>query len=309
MNILFRVLLVGSILLNIVLIYKICTDKRGIAYITSVLAQIRSSGFGSRINTGLSFKSLEKLSTELNILMDEFQKNMEEKQKLELTHKQLISNISHDIRTPLTSLLGFVEVLQKSDDLTGRKQKEYLEIIHSKGDALYKIVQEFFEFSKLEAEDNIIKLDRIDLIQPVKEVLASFYQDFIVNKINPVIDMPEEAVYVWGNEASIQRMLQNLLSNALKYGKDGGTIGICIRQEKDKAWVDIWDKGKGISENDLPFVFNRLFTADTSRNHRNCGSGLGLAITKQLAEKQNGEITVSSIPGEKTVFSFCLIRA
>jgi signal transduction histidine kinase len=308
LNILIKTFLLVSISLNIYLFYKTIIGKRGIIYITTNLIEIRNSGFSRRINIGFRFKALEKVSTELNVLMDKFQSTLEEKQRLELSHKQLIANISHDIRTPLTSLLGFVEVLQKNENISLKEQKDYLDIIHSKGQSLYNMIQDFFELSKLESEDTIIKLEKINLVDTVKEVIASFYQDFVINKIAPEIQLPQEEVYVWGNEASIERVLHNLISNVLKYGSDGEIIGISIRIEASEVWVDIWDKGKGILEKDLPFLFNRLYTTEVSRNEKLRGNGLGLAIAKQLVEKQNGEIRVSSIPGEKTIFSFYLIR-
>lgn len=308
MNILIKSFLLISISLNIFLFYKTVIGKRGIHYMTTVLNEIRNFGFSRRINIGFRYKSLEKMSTELNILMDKFQSTIEEKQRLELSHKQLIANISHDIRTPLTSLLGFVEVLQKSEGLSLEERKDYLDIIYSKGQSLYKMIQEFFELSKLESEDTVIKLEKIDLVDTIKEVLASFYQDFVINKTTPEIQLPEDPVHVWGNEASIERILYNLLSNALKYGSDGGVIGVSIREVIDKVWVDVWDKGNGVPEDDIPFLFNRLYTAEASRNSKMRGNGLGLAIAKQLVEKQNGEISVSSTPNQQTVFSFYLIK-
>ena len=146
------------------------------------------------------------------------------------------------------------------------------------------------------------------MVETVSEVIAAFYHDFLINKITPKIQLPEESLFVWGNAASIERVLHNLISNALKYGKDGGIIEISIREDSEKVWVDILDKGKGISEQDLPFLFNRLYTTEVSRNNQMRGNGLGLAIAKQLIEKQNGKIYVTSTPSEKTVFSFFLIK-
>ena len=303
---LIKVFLLLSGILNLVLLYKMIGYIKGTGFITSSLSGIHNSGFSRRIHIGNRYKSLGKLSTELNMLMDRFQSTLEEKQKLESTHKQLISNISHDIRTPLTSLLGFVEVLQNSNTLSSEEQKDYLDIIHSKGLSLYKMIQDFFELSKLEAEDTEILMEKVDLADKAREVLAAFYQDFVMNGITPEIKLPECAVYVQGNSSGLERVLQNLLSNALKYGKDGGVIGVTLREEADRVWMDIWDKGKGIPENDLPLLFNRLYTVEASRNEKMRGSGLGLAIAKQLVEKQNGEITASSAPGINTTFSFYL---
>lgn len=308
MDILIKILLLLSVVLNIFFLYRSSVVRRGLRVIVDILSDIRSSGFDRRICMNHKNSSLEKLSTELNILMDKFQNSLEEKQTLEFSQKQLIANISHDIRTPLTSLLGYVEILIKNEDISFEEQKDYLNIIYTKGQLLYKMVQEFFELARLEAEDTEIKLEKTDLLDIVNEVLASFYQDFIKNQIAPEILLPPGPVYIWGNEAGIERILCNLMSNAIKYGKDGGVVGITVRNGTEKVWVDIWDKGNGIPDRDIPFLFNRLYTTEVSRNEKLRGTGLGLAIAKQLVEKHKGEIKASSTPNEKTVFSFSLIK-
>ena len=306
-NLILKCLLAISIILNVYLIYKFLILNNRLALITDILTEIRSSGFVRRIHMGNSSRALRELSSHLNYLMDKFQNIIEQKQKLELAHKKLISNISHDIRTPLTSMLGFVEVLQKNDNIDLTEQKEYLHIINSKGQSLYNLIQDFFELSRLEAEDVEIKLEKVDLVEILADTIASFYEKFNSAEITPEISLPTEHIFVWGHVPSIERILNNLLSNALKYGTDGGAIGISLTEEKDKAVVSVWDNGRGIPEGDLPFVFNRLYTVENSRNDKLRGSGLGLAIVKQLVEKQNGSVTVISNAG-KTVFSFSLIK-
>lgn len=306
-NLLLKCLLAVSAIFNLYLVYKLLFVNKRLVMITDILTEIRNSDFSRRIHTGSSSKSLKDLSSELNNLMDKFQNIIEQKQKLESTHKKLISNISHDIRTPLTSLLGFVEVLQKSDKLDTAEQKEYLQIINSKGQSLYNLIQDFFELSRLEAEDVEIKLEKVDLFESIADTIASFYEDFSKAGITPEIRLPAERFFVWGHVPSIERILNNLLSNALKYGTDGGIIGISVTEEKDKAVVSVWDNGRGIPEGDLPFVFNRLYTAEDSRNDKLRGTGLGLTIVKQLVEKQNGSVNVTSNSG-KTVFSFNLLK-
>jgi len=306
MDILIKALLSVSIVLNIFLAYKVVMNRKGTGYIVSVLEDIRNLNSARRIHVGLKYKSLKRLSTELNMLFDKFMNALDEKQMLEVSHKLLISNISHDIRTPLTSLLGFIEVLKRDDKLTSQERKDYLDIIHTKGQFLYKMIQDFFELSKLESDDTEIKLEKMDLLDVVSEVLASFYQDFAINGITPEIQLPDGPLHVWGNNAMVERVLQNLITNALKYGSSGGIIGITVRKDDDRSWVDIWDNGQGIPEKDIPFLFNRLYTVETSRNDKLRGSGLGLAIAKQLVERHKGEIRVVSIPDERTTFSFCL---
>lgn len=306
LKILLGVLLLLSLFLNFFLLYKNNSLKNGLNRISEILSDMGGTGFGRRIHISYKNSSLEKLSAQLNSLMDKFQNILEEKQTLELSQKQLIANISHDIRTPLTSLLGYVEMLKENDGLKLETQKDYLNIINTKGQLLYKRIQDFFYLARLESEDTVIKLQKTNLTDIINEVLAAFYQDFAENGITPCLQLPSQAINIWGDEASIERVLCNLIENAVKYGKEGGVIGIEVREDADKVWVDIWDRGNGIPVRDLPFLFNRLYTAEVSRSEKLRGTGLGLAIAKQLVEKHKGEITVSSIPNEKTVFSFSL---
>ncbi|WP_199873045.1 sensor histidine kinase [Inediibacterium massiliense] len=218
----------------------------------------------------------------------------------------MISNISHDIRTPLTSILGYLEALNKDKNLSDEERQYFLSIAYDKSEKLYKLLEEFFEISKLESEDILIKVEKINLTNTVQEVLVGFYWEFINESIEPVIDIPEKDFFVWGDSKLIDRILSNLLLNALRYGKKGKIIGIKIREENAMIWVDVWNGGVGIPEKDIPYIFDRLYTVEPSRNKRVYGSGLGLAIVKELVESLKGEISVNSIPNEKTTFSFSL---
>jgi len=273
--------------------------------LAGVLADIRKSGFMRRAHLGFFNEPFKDLGTELNAIMDEYQDIIEENQRLELSHKQLIANISHDIRTPLTSLMGYSEVL-KDQGCSPEEQREYLEIIYAKAVSINRMIDEFFDLAKLEAEDTAMELTPVNLAEIVQESLASFYQDFIQASITPAVSLPDEKIVVWGNHAAIDRVLNNLVSNALKYGLDGGALEVSMREEENRVWVDVLDRGHGIPAYELPRVFDRLYTAEVSRNAGMRGAGLGLAIARQLVEKQGGEITAQSTPGERTVFSFCL---
>lgn len=203
--------------------------------------------------------------------------------------------------------MGYVEVL-KEQGCSAEECKEYLEIIYIKAVSMNRMIDEFFDLARLESEDSALELIQVDLAEIVRESLASFYHDFVQASVTPAIRLPEERITVWGNRAAIERVLNNLISNALKYGLDGGTLDVSTREEEGRAWVDVLDRGRGIPANELPRVFDRLYTAEASRNAAMRGAGLGPAIAKQLVEKQGGEITAQSVPGEWTVFSFCLNR-
>jgi two-component system phosphate regulon sensor histidine kinase PhoR len=198
--------------------------------------------------------------------------------------------------------------LQNDSTLTTVEREDFLRISADKGNTLLVLLQEFFELAKLETENIEPELQKVDLSKIVQVALLGFYPDFMKIEITPVVDIPNTHYYVKADAAYLRRVLDNLLSNALRYGQDGKEIGIAIREETGFVWVEVWDRGKGISAEDLPHVFERLYTGEASRNTSLRGAGLGLTIAKNLVEKQGGQITVSSEPGERTVFSFCLMK-
>lgn len=254
-------------------------------------------------------EKLIQLVKMLNSLIQQIEANNERTNQLENAHKKIMTHISHDLRTPLTSILGYIEVLKEDDTLCEDTRHEYLRITFSKAQRLTKLVQDFFALTKLETGDTKIKVQKVNLTVCLQEILVGFYQDFSKLNIEPKIDFPNKSVYVWADPNSLERILNNLISNALRYGKDGGKIGLTMRVELEKVWVDVWDRGQGISEDDLPYIFERLYTGKASRNRHLQGNGLGLSITKKLVEKQHGKIMVTSSPYQKTVFSFYLLKA
>ncbi|MFT8889187.1 MAG: HAMP domain-containing sensor histidine kinase [Ethanoligenens sp.] len=266
---------------------------------------MRAGNFNLRYRVRTTRADIVSFSGELNRLTDCFQELLERTHFLEEDRKRMISNISHDLRTPLTSLLGYIEALREDETLTEKERENFLRIAAEKGAALQKLIQEFFELARLE-ETEEIELGQIDLAELARTTLLDFYPEFTQASITPATSIPENPILVKGNLDYSRRILNNLISNALHYGADGKTIGITIRLDAKIAFVDVWDNGKGISPEDLPHIFERLYTAETSRNTALRGTGLGLTIAKKLIEKQGGQISAESIPGERTVFSFWL---
>lgn len=274
--------------------------------ISQITREIRAGNLNLRYRLQTSQKDIEILGGELNRLLDYFQNGFERITFLEEERKRMIANISHDLRTPLTSLLGYMEALKDDATLTAEERRDFLRITSEKGNALLVLLQDFFELAKLEADDVELKLQKINLVEIVPEIILHFYPDFVKAEITPTIKLPETPLYVQVDKVCLRRILNNLLSNALRYGTDGKEIGIALREEESLVWVDVWDRGKGIPAPDIPHIFDRLYTGEASRNSSLQGTGLGLTITKNLVEKQGGQIIVTSTPKEKTTFSFCL---
>jgi signal transduction histidine kinase len=218
----------------------------------------------------------------------------------------MVSDISHDIRTPLTSIIGYMEALKNDNNLNNEEKKEYTNIVISKCHTLNNLVQSFFEFSRLDEDGVSISLEKVDINSKIRSVKATFYHDFENEGIIPDIILPEIPIYVSANNMALDRVLQNLISNVMLYGKEGGFFGVSVEENSNRVSVNIWDKGNGITADEMNHLFERSYTIKSANTGKSVISGLGLSIVKRLIEKQNGEITVSSIPGEKTMFTFSL---
>ncbi|TCO76882.1 signal transduction histidine kinase [Marinisporobacter balticus] len=268
--------------------------------------QIENGNVNQRVRLYTNHKQLKKLCENINELVDKFQEILVKYKKTEESRKKMVSNISHDLRTPLTSLLGYIEAMKNDLTITEEEKEKYMDVVYAKGKLLHVLLEDFFVLSKIEANDAVLNFKKVDICEAARMSILTFYEDFTKINITPVIHVPDEKLYVLGDEKSIHRILNNLLSNALKYGKDGGEIGIGVKKEKEFARISVWDHGKGIPNKEIPHIFERLYTLEDSRNHQLQGSGIGLTIVRELIKKHGGDIFVESIPYEKTEFSLTI---
>ncbi len=303
MNIFLYILLITLIVILSCVLYS---RNKLIRKMNEVLLDIRNDQYNRHIRLNTSNRTFSVLAENLNGLIQDFKESMNRTQYLEQVRKQMISNISHDLRTPLTAMLGYIDALQHDSSLTEEERHVYLNILSEKGEFLTRLIHDLFELVKLEETKGSLCQDQIQLNELLKEEVLQLYHAFIEEGIQPELTIPEEPIYVFGDAVSLRRVLSNLLTNALHYGKDGRVIGVRLWKADNKAWVEIWDRGRGIKPEDLPFVFERLYTGVDSRNTSLQGNGLGLTITKMLIEQHRGSITVSSEPNRKTAFTFYL---
>ncbi|SFJ28047.1 MULTISPECIES: HAMP domain-containing histidine kinase [unclassified Bacillus (in: firmicutes)] len=253
-------------------------------------------------------KELKSLLVTINYLLDEKKTTIAKHSKLEISMRKMLSNISHDLKTPLTVILGYVEILNVDETISEEERKVLLEKVHTKTLEVLDLIHKFFDLAKLESGDKDIAMTRIYMNEICQEHMLSFYDLLTTQGFDVHIDIPETPIYAHGNTEIIGRIMNNLISNAIAYGGDGKTLGITLRSDDQFVYVDIWDKGKGISESHIDKVFERMYTLEDSRNRLYQGSGLGLTITKRLVEALGGEIHLSSTPYEKTVFTVMLRR-
>ncbi|MGR6342501.1 sensor histidine kinase [Priestia megaterium] len=244
----------------------------------------------------------------INELIEELEKVHVQSAKSQTARKSLLSSISHDIRTPLTSIIGYIDAL-KDDIATSEDEKqEYLNILSKKAGSLKQLIDEIFDMAKLDADEIPMKEEFLDLAEIIRESLIEFLHEMKNNRVELHISIPEKNCFVMADRLSLTRIIRNIIKNALEYGKDGQILGIELIEKMNEYQLHIWDQGPGIPKEDLEFVFERMYRGDQSRTPFSAGSGLGLAIAKALVEKNHGEIWVESIPWEKTTFGFSIPR-
>ncbi len=216
----------------------------------------------------------------------------------------MLSNISHDIKTPLTVILGYLEIIR----LGGGEREELLDKVEAKAKAVSDLVEQFFTLAKLEAGDMEIALSRTELCELCREVVLDFYEILTREGYEVEVEIPETPVYVTGNADAVRRILNNLISNSLRYGCEGRYLGIFLRKGDGHVFVDVTDKGRGVEKDFAEHIFDRLFTMEDSRNREIQGNGLGLTIARSLARQMGGDVTLVSRPWERTSFTLALRR-
>lgn len=267
--------------------------------ISDKLKEIIEKDSDEQITVFTENKDLMELAAQINALLEKYLKIKADYRRSEITSKKMLSNISHDIKTPMTVILGYLEIMQLSETPSG----EMLKKVERKAQSVMELINQFFTLSKIESGDMDIELSRVDICEICRESVLDFYELLSNKKFYVKVDMPETPIYIQGNKEALQRILFNLISNVIRYGADGKYLGISLRDDDRNVYVDVTDKGKGIDKAFADSIFDRLFTMEDSRNRNIQGNGLGLTIAQNLAQRLGGTITLESIPHVKTTFT------
>lgn len=296
-------LLICIVILLITVLYQQFAFRTGIQKkiqkISEKLKEIIDTNSSERVMVFTENKELMELTAQINRLLENHLKVKADCCRSEIASKKMLSNISHDIKTPMTVILGYLEIMRTN----GTSTDEMLGKIEQKAKNVMELINQFFTLAKLESGDMDIELSRIDVCEVCRESILDFYGILTNKNFQVDIDIPETSVYVHGNKEAIQRILFNLISNVIRYGADGKYLGINLRTDKNAVFIDVIDRGKGIDKNFAVSVFDRLFTMEDSRNRNIQGNGLGLTISKNLALQLGGDIILDSTPNVKTIFS------
>lgn len=254
-----------------------------------------------KFDTRIEFKSKDELTE----LAQGFNAMAESLKKSDASMKDFVSNAAHELRSPMTSINGFVEGMLDGT-IPEEKYGEYLKIVSGEGKRLTKLVNSMLDLSRIESGRESIVIGKFDINELIRRVVIRFGQKIDDKGIVPVVDLPNGKLNVNADGDKIERVLQNLTDNAVKFTGEGKSITFACRLREDKVYVTVKDEGAGISEEDLKYIWERFYTVDKAHTGKKRGTGLGLAIVKSIIDLHGQKITVNSTQGQGTEFVFTL---
>lgn len=226
--------------------------------------------------------------------------------RLEKMRSDFVANVSHELKTPVTSVRGFSETLMSGEVTDEETTKQFLKIIHDESQRLDRLIRDLLNLSKIERQKMPLNLETLNMTALVHEVSVTLQGAVEEKRTRLVLPDPSKDVYLQGDEDRLRQIILNLVGNGINYTAEGGTVTVSLKENVEKVRLIIKDDGIGIPEESLPRIFERFYRVDRARSRHSGGTGLGLAIVKHLIESHHGEIEVESREGEGTTFTAIL---
>ncbi len=246
-------------------------------------------------------KSLKHKSTIIAVIHDNT-----ELEKLEMNRREFVANVSHELKTPLTTVKSYAETLIEADSIPKEMQNTFLNIIVQEADRMNRLVYDLLLLSKLNYNNNKTETEPVDVHGLIGDILRRMHLAMEEKHQSLSLSIPENIPKVAGSRDKLEQVFVNIISNAVKYTDEGGKITVYAGEMYDYVFVKVIDTGMGIPEEDLPFIFDRFYRVDKARSRAAGGTGLGLAIAKEIVESHGGKISVASKVGEGTEFTINL---
>jgi len=297
----FGITLLTAVVLGLLAIWFL---TRSLSGVIAKVKRFKEGDYSARIAPNEA-GDLVELSDTFNDMADQIVANIDQLKSVENLRRELIANVSHDLRTPLAIMQGYVEtLLMKNDSLPPTARAKYLTTVLNSSERLAKLIAQLFEYSKLEAQQ----------IEPQKEpfFIADLAQDIFIKyqilakekDLTLALNKPDEVPMVFADVGLVERVIQNLMDNAIKFTPQGGTITLHLDPSNEDVLIKIEDTGKGISEEEQSAIFERYHKAGSTK--QNAGAGLGLAIAQKILELHDATIRVQSKLDHGTTFAFQL---
>ena len=269
-------------------------QKRSLKYIEKIASAVQNIAEGD-LTTQVEVVGDDEFSlmaSSLNRMGEEIRELMEKERESERTKNELITNVAHDLRTPLTSIIGYLELLSKGIPIPQEMQQKYIEIVYTKAKRLEKLIEDLFGFTKVGKVS--MNVGKVDIVKLLGQLLEEFYPSFADKELTYelVSNVPAQVITADGN--LLARLFDNLINNAIKYGAEGKKVLVNVLAEEEVVTVSVTNYGYVIPADELPLIFNKFYRVEQSRSTSTGGTGLGLAIAKNIVDMHGGTISVAS---------------
>lgn len=304
MNIYLLVGLIFAILIIVYLVIKLYHINEQISFIRDVLEDIKTGNLNRRVL--VQEKDITKqICYDINQIAMDSQSQLIRQKQSEQAYKRLMTSLSHDVKTPLSSLVGYLEAVE-SGLVSGEEKDEYIHVAFEKSQHLKHFVENLFEWVKLDSGEQVFHFEILDLNELSRNLIADWISVLENNCFEYEIDIPEEEYLIRIDVNAYTRILNNILQNIILHS-NGDKMMLRVLEDQQHIKIIISDNGKGITSENLPHIFERLYQCDKSRSAK--GNGLGLAITKELVNAHKGTITANSTPNKGTEFIISFPKA
>lgn len=271
-------------------------EEPGIRYmgrISDAVESISQGNLGTEVDV-TGDDEFSAMAANLNKMASDIRTLMDKEREAERTKNELITNVAHDLRTPLTSIIGYLELLAGNTKVPAEMEHKYIEIAYSKARRLEKLIEDLFGFTKLNYGKIAMHVGQLDIVKLLSQLLEEAYPNFVEKNLSYDLqsNVPVKTISADGN--LLARLFDNLIGNAIKYGADGKRVLVKIHAEDDTVTVSVTNYGYVIPADELPLLFNKFYRVEQSRSTTTGGTGLGLAIAKEIVDMHGGTISVSS---------------
>ena len=286
------------------LLFRRLTQR--LRHMQHVVANFEQGHFDQRIDEGAN-DEIGQLAACFNRMADTLVETMEELRQADRMRRELVANVSHDLRSPLASIQGYLETVHMKDgDLDSDERQRYVKTALRNAQRLNDLVGELFELSKLETEQVEPTIESFPIAELVQDIVMQYEPQAEAQAVELRAELPEHHARVEADIGLVERALSNLIDNAIHYTPEGGHVRILLTNRERAVRVEVEDTGPGIPEDDLPHIFERFYRVEKSRDREKGGAGLGLAIAKTILELHDRTLEVESTVGEGTTFQFSL---
>lgn len=286
-----------SLIVTIGLASRLWCYHRQIDYLLGQIEFLEQEDTNYRLSSYCRIGQTERLIEEINRVLQMNRDRLAEVRKGNRSYRESIISISHDIRTPLTSAKGYLQMLIGKRQTDDAKQRAYLENIEQRINDVTDMLSQLFEYARIEADEIEFQEEKINIGNMFADVISMFYEDFVIRKCEPVVNIEQEPCYIWADKHSTKRIMENLIKNALAYGN--GEYQFLLTLNGDDIEIAVSNRTDSIEEGDMERIFDRFYTTDRSRTRKS--AGLGLAIVKGFTKKMGGKTYADLSDGIFTV--------